>query len=312
MNWTFNGNFHRNLIFCNISLTGKYRYKDVFQILTNEVNLPTYNSGFQVLDPIIFEYNSAIYTNYNRLNGEEVEVVESFRHLDFSRELRAHMSLISNANFFVEKSYKITMDNLGKEYSVGKFTKGQNLNRIKYNDEYILNDNNHLYDEVMVPTFTEKYFDNYFALDEVAMNRYKMSLMLYFNSIEIRAISPSMSYLSLISSIENLFEFEGERSSLEVKRCEKCGSLLYKSTRKFKDFMMKYYPVNSPKYNKYLNDIYSRRSKITHAGYLHYNDYADTELDINGSMEVSRLKTMVRVALFNWILSQNGSDGDGP
>ncbi len=302
MNCTFNGVFHRSLIFTNIPLNGGYRYKDVFQILQSEVDLPFHRSGVQNLKPIIFEYDSSNYCYYKRLRYKQLDFEESFRHLDFSKELLAHITLVFNANFFTEKSYMCTKEMLGEDYFIGEFTKGNSINGLTTDDEYILKDINFLGDEIVKPTFIDKYFDKYFNLDENAMNRYRMSLTLYHNAIDIRLISPSMSYVALISAIENLFEFEGELNGFKVKKCKTCNGDIYKSTRRFKDFMKKYYPVDSPKYNKFLNTIYTRRSKITHAGLLHYNDYADTEIDSDGSKEVSSLKTMVRVALINWIL----------
>lgn len=302
MNISFEANFHRRLIFSNVQFTGRYKYKNIVQLLKADDGLLIHPSGLMYIKPIVLEFNSNIYTYYNRLYDKSLNLEETFRSNDFAKELIAHLSLVFNVNFFFEKRYKCLKEELGEDYFIPSFTQSDNYPDLLVNDEYIFKAHNYLGDEVVKPSFIDRYFDNYFNLADDVKHRYNMSLMLYYNAIDIREISPSMSYVALISAIENLFEYEGELTGFKPEICAVCKTPQYKSTRRFKNFMMEYYPVDNPKYNKYLNEIYSRRSKIAHAGKLHYNDYADTELDIDGNREVSDLKRIVRVALVNWIL----------
>lgn len=126
--------------------------------------------------------------------------------------------------------------------------------------------------------------------------------MLYYNAIDIRKYSPSMSYVALISAIENLIDFEKEISKTKFEKCKSCGQTKYQLGKRYKEFMMKYCGNEDPRFKKYLANAYSKRSCIAHLGKLFYNDYASTELDMNGDEEINSLKLNTRIAIYNWII----------
>ena len=119
-----------------------------------------------------------------------------------------------------------------------------------------------------------------------------------------------MSYVALISSIENLADYEWKLEGVKVKTCGACGAIKFESTKKFKNFVDKYFDSESTLENRLLNKLYSRRSEITHAGELLYNDFAETELDHNGINELNTMKLIVRVILINWLRNKSLNNYD--
>ena len=313
MNWTFNDNFHRNIIFCNIPLSGYYRFKSVFQIRKGESNWPNLNHGFISTEPIVFEYNSKFYRHFNYLNQDSSnqkakEFEEPFRHFDFKKELFALLTLSGNANFFEDKKYTLNNKELGEDYFIGDFIDSDLGQAISIDNKNFIEKYNHSNQQVSFPTNIDLFFSNYFELEKNYLHRFRMSLMLYYNSIDIRTYSPSMSFVALISVIENLVDFEGEITKFKIDKCTSCGQDKFKVSRRFKDFMIKYCENDSTEFKRYLGKVYSLRSDIAHSGELLYNDYANTEYDFNGENKVNTLKLFVRIALFKWIIKI--SDGE--
>jgi len=61
----------------------------------------------------------------------------------------------------------------------------------------------------------------------------------------------------------------GVIKKIKIKKCtnKECNQLIYKSTERFKALIVEYgcVPVDDGKINKFLGDIYARRSKVSHA-----------------------------------------------
>lgn len=299
MNITFGGKFHRCIIFSNIPISGYYRFEDIFQINRGNIHWPQHRIGMMSQLPIVLEINSNFYKDYITISSNREYDEERFRHKDFQKELIALLSLIGNANFYEDKSYSLTNEELGKNYCEDSFFTvdelGQNL---EINDESIYKIENNFLDTVKFPETREQFFSNYFSLKNEYLNKFRMSLMLYYNSIKIKEYSPSMSYIALVSAIENLADLENKMNNNHIENAP------HQPTKKFVEFMKKYTGNKTKKYKKYYSDVYDKRSNISHLGELFYNDYADTELDHNGRIELNNLKLFVRVALYNWLLNQ--------
>lgn len=307
MNWTYNNNFHRTIIFANIPLSGYYRFENVFQLRKGEINWPTLDNGFFHNEPIVLEYNSDFYRCFKSLNhiapnSIPKEFEEPFRHFDFKKELFALLTLTGNANFFEDRKYSLNRTELGEKYFEGNFLESDLCQGINLENQNFFEKYNHSNQNLSLPIEIDSFFSNYFTLKESYLLRFRMSLMLYYNSIKIRKYSPSMSFVALISAIENLVDFEGKINAFKIENCPECGQKKYKVSRRFKDFMIKYCDNDSEDFKGYLNKTYTLRSEIAHMGDLLYNDYANTEYDYNGENKVNTLKLFVRIALFNWIL----------
>lgn len=305
MNLTFKNNFHRSIIFSNIPISGYYRFDNAFQIKKGDISWPPVKQSMSCKEAIVLEYNSDYYRNYRTTTSEQQpdELEESFRHFDYRKELMALLTLVGSANFHEEKSYLLNNKDLGECYFKEDYTVDDLGTNIEINNENMFSNTNYLGQQVNFPENHNLFFTNYFSLDKNNTNRFRMSLMLYYNSIHIREHSASMSYVALISSIENMVDFEGELTGFESTRCDVCSQLKYKLTKRFKDFMTKYCSDDSTEFKRYLGEAYAKRSKVAHLGELFYNDYASTELDIKGNIELDLLKRVVRIALYNWVIN---------
>ncbi len=306
MNWTFDETFHRRIIFSNIPISGTFKIPGIFQMGLGKNTWPEYQVGVYKMPPIVLEYDSSCYKDYEKLgfikDDDFKKLQEAFRHLDFQKEILALLSLIGNANFFVVKAYSLEKGELGDNYFSPEFSLIEGQKEIEINDSHFFKEQNVYGDKVAFPKKAEIFFKNYFTLNPIHLRRFRMSLALYYNSIDIQENSPSMSYIALISAIENLVDLEGEINGFKAEVCAECTQKRYKLTRRFKDFMIRYCSLTTPEFTRYLGKAYSKRSSVAHLGRLFYMDFANTEIDYQGVKELNQLKKYVRIALYNWII----------
>jgi hypothetical protein len=286
---------HHEIIFSPRPLNGYYRFQDRFQIIPHN-------------NKIILEYDSKYYEPIKYINdamdNNSVyrENIKSINHKDYLKELIAILSILCNAEFdYTEKEsddYKL------KNSFSNDFLECHNFQDIQ---------KVHIIHMDMIPIdmlflsiekCADKYFENYFNLTKRIKDRYLMSVFLYYNSSKIRMISPSMAYVALVSSIENMCGLEAELDGIKFESCEKCGNQIYKLSKRFREFVMKYSlkKNNNGNFKKNINDVYSLRSKIAHAGELLYMDYAGSEFSMKEYMNYNILMKYVRVCLYNWIV----------
>lgn len=256
-------------------------------------------------EPIVLEYNSDFYKDYKTITSsqEPDELQEKFRHFDYRKELMALLSLVGSANFYKEKSYLLNNKKLGEAYFKADFSNNDLGNKLEINNKCMAQGTNFVFDLICFPDNCDQFFTNYFSLNKENISRFRMSLMLYYNSIYIREYSASMSYIALISSIENMVDFEGNSIGFKPETCSSCSQPKYKLNRRFKDFMIKYCGDDSVEFERHLGRAYAKRSSIAHLGELFYNDHAKTELDISGETKLDNLRMIVRIALYNWIIN---------
>ena len=133
--------------------------------------------------------------------------------------------------------------------------------------------------------------------------RFRMSVLLFYNAMDIGQYSPSMCFIAMVSAIENLVDLEGRLKGLKFERCKCCSQYEYKISKRFKDFMVNYVGDDSEKFRKYIGKIYSQRSIVAHLGDLLYHDLADTELDYSSTALLKNTRRIVRFALIGWLLN---------
>lgn len=302
MNWSF-GNIHRSMIMNNLEYTGYYRYRDVFQIRRNDVPLKPYDMGIQSLEPIVIEYDSSHYREFKVIRDERKDIIESFRYKDFLKELLALLCLITNSRF-TELPHQYSIES---NHNLGTYCREPGFidmgeEEMKRNSEFIYWPVNLVGQELVAHDEIDVFFDNFFNLSGKSLRKFRMSLFMYYNSIHMYPLSPSMTYLSLVSCIENLAIFESKLSGEKIERCSECGREKHLSTSKFSRFALEYLDDNIEITEKGLKEIYNKRSRITHDGSLFYHDYAETEVDNIGNHEIANLRMYARVILINWML----------
>lgn len=305
MNWSI-GNIHRGMVLNNLEYTGYYRFKDIFQIRRNSVALKPFDTGTQWTEPIVLEYDSRYYREYKILREERKKIVEPFRHKDFRKELLALLCVITNSRFTeLPHQYQIqNLSELGDYCRERKFVDADE-DTIKRNDDFIYRRVNLIGQELGIHSEVDTFLENYFSLTGKELKKYRMSLFMYYNSIHMYALSPSMTYLALVSCIENLAIYDSRLNTDKIERCAECGREKHLSTSRFSEFAYKYLDPELEVTLKMLKNIYNKRSRITHDGSLFYHDYAETEADTIGNHEIADLRTYARVILINWLLRRS-------
>lgn len=159
-------------------------------------------------------------------------------------------------------------------------------------------------EEIFFPQYISTALHNYFAIPKEIQHIIESSSSLINNGIALRGSMNSLSYISFISSIETLVDFEFKNE--KVKKCECCGTESYRVMGKFRDFIFKYVST-ADETKKQIAAIYKLRSKIAHSGELLLADNIFEWGDENVKNEQWEIHLSVmqlsRTALTNWLLS---------
>lgn len=110
-------------------------------------------------------------------------------------------------------------------------------------------------------TFTD-IVNLYLGSDKTEIKNHVYNAIRTFSkSQELRSVDFNASYLFFYSVLESLAE--EEHKSIENKKCEECGQIVYSVSKKLKSLLDKYcYEIP----NKEKNKLYDFRSKIVHKG----------------------------------------------
>lgn len=309
----------------NAKVTGHYRYRDTFQILpaAQSSQQPPY---IEAHHPCIlelkynFEYDASrtlIDTSStpewlqekdseNKLVNEIVKLIGLFsfsKFIQYSQEEYGWFTHYDDKDqaslFWGQKSY--FDDNHDK--MLENFTK-HNLNKAEEIDflKFYSFPARFSGAEFSIPNILTHLFDKYYSLSNDARVSFFRAATLFNNAIEIKKISPSISFSCFISCIETLVEYI--HKDIRIEKCEGCGQLKYSVTKKFIEFMKKY-NSDSKELIKFYNAVYKKRSKILHAGDL----FSGEDIPLNWEekdWEEFSLRTNIertcRIALINWLL----------
>lgn len=155
---------------------------------------------------------------------------------------------------------------------------------------------------------TNPFLETYFELDDDTKKVFLSACALFSKSLESWAISHSLTYIGIVSSLEALIEFDNQGKS--ASRCKKCGQPMYKVRKKFLDFMATY-GSNDEGYKKFADQLYARRSGIGHQGKLLAGDVVGQVIppyeEMTDSHELSKLSRAARICLVNWLLKRNSN-----
>lgn len=301
--YSFGESLHRTIVFSSIPVSGSYNYNNIFQYYSDDSLESSIGQ-----EPLILEYDSSYYTDYEVINDDKsgnddaFKLDETFRHHDFLKEILALLTLVTGANFYEEK--------INPEYILGLNDFGEVFfEKRKPKTEYgrasdVYRKTNYLGANVVLVNEVDSIFSAYFNLSKDSKKRFLMSLFFFYNSILMHEISPSMSFVSLVSSIENLSHMESVANGVKFSKCKVCNQRVHKAGKRFKDVIIKYSGCSEQKFTQYLGRVYNKRSNIAHLGELMYHDYASTELDIESMNDIQWFRFVVRNTLINWLLTQ--------
>lgn len=306
-----NDRLYRSVIHMGSMISCYFRYKDVFQIYPGPVSGQT-----EPGHPVIIEYNDRY-----RLPGDKERTNihgEGYGHLDLLQELIALLQLVACCPTW------IPLDGMsvrpGPQERIEEFSTPDAIYPMRFSEARILNRTNAGPEFVSLQSQSEALLDNYFKMDANSRARVNASLFLHQKMRRLILISASMGLVGLISSIENLVDFEGDRQNFKVDNCSKCGAPLYRVTRRFRDFMETYsednfvrehnirgYYHTEEEFNgvtarRLITDFYQQRSKISHAGQILEMDRTLSGFSMKEVRLFNEVETLTRVALFSYIL----------
>jgi len=289
-----------------------FRYKDVFQIYPSQQTSPDQRG-----ESVVIEYNDAY-----RLNSEKEErkniYGEGYGHLDLLQELVALLQVITNCPCWIPSDGLSVRPGLQKK--IDNFSDIGHFPAMRFDEVRILNRMNPGCGFLELQKQAVQFLDSYFRMDTDSRNRINSSLFLHQKMRQIILGAPSMGIVGLISSVENLVYFEGERKGFVVERCSECSLEKYKLSRRYRDFMETYseesfakkhgirsYYHTEPEFSgksarRIIMDFYDRRSKIAHAGDILELDRTLSGFAMSEVRLFNEVEALTRIALFSYIL----------
>jgi hypothetical protein len=307
-----NRRLYRNVVFSRSPLKGLFRYKDIFQIY------PCYFSKapkfqYATNQPLVMEYyieeNNSENSNINPLANALTQINKINRLCQLMTAITNHRIHNSqpaevlwgktfpgyeNRNHKSENhgystpivgiySYPGLDDDLDiTQFSNPEFPMPM---KIPHKNYYFTNPIDSFDKEILLPETIYRILDKYFALDYETRKIIDSVCLLICNGIEIKERMKSLSFLSFVSSIETLLNFEYRELNNQIKykcneckslqksgfSCKTCGDPTWAISFKFKEFLENYVSKSSSSRKKF-DKIYSIRSKIIHSGALLLGD----------------------------------------
>ncbi len=276
-------------IYSNKPLKSKFRYKDSFQIYPSKRKLKI---NGRIIYPIILQLSFLKPIRYYRFSTHNSDKLTNI----LIEKLHL-LSLFTQFYFFGFSKRKHPI----KKFSSNEYPEIKR-GMIKWYQDKTLDDRN--VPEIIVPDNIEDLFDKYEKLDKEKYNIFRKSLYLFYSGVELKGSFPSQSFISLVSALETLIDFDNPFSG----RCNSCGQPIYKVSKRFKDFILKYaYSGKETKSNKkFITSLYNKRSEITHKGLLLVADlFWDNNqvfVDWKESFLHKDLIGVTRHCLTNWLI----------
>lgn len=225
-------------------LSGKYQYNDQFFLYPVDAK---YNNELQNL--LFYDIALEISTE-----GKEpyLRYSNQFEATDLGKQVTEIVHLLSVVTQFqiFEPCGPVEDSLLGfSKINCGDVKKGE----IKFYQNKLLNSRS--INEIIFPARIDELFDSYFSLDSNNRDIIRKSIYLFNEGVELEAEHKSLSFVSLVSSIETLIA-----ASLKGTN---------KVTKKFKWFIKHFCGEID---DEYLNKLYDTRCRIVHDGYILLGD----------------------------------------
>ena len=159
---------------------------------------------------------------------------------------------------------------------------------------------------IILPEDITSALDTYYGLDANSRKSVFAAMTLISNGINLGIQYQSLGFISYITSIETLVNFEYK--NLKVEYCKECGQPQYKVRKKFLDLLAKYVSSSEKSQSKF-KKMYDLRSKIAHTGELFISDIEFTlkkRDKFNGEwFQYLEVQQLARICVFRWLLLNN-------
>lgn len=314
---------NKKIFFTNVPYTGCYKYKDQFLIYPAPIKIEEYIHH----KPAIIEFNSEeakpeFFTDSHLPTNIKFPVppdtVQAVSDQHKCNELLRLLSLLTNYSHFGYTLYQAWFVPIGSERKGFPSAKwGQEMvpkigekdfnpvseevgkkDSLKYYGDNLFK---RITNEITYPDSIEQLLDKYFELEELDKQALDKSIRLFNQGLEVKTKMPSMAIVAFISAIENIITYDNID---EPEDTCKCGEIKYGVTKKFKKFVSSFIKAESKrKRDKYVDNIYTLRSQIVHAGGLHIGDldrnFWEKEKGENPFM-LNEIEQIARICLINW------------
>lgn len=332
--------FHKTLIFTKVPLYHHYRFKDDFQIYPAHLeNMP--KSEFQADFPAILEFK----TNKNDLlniDSEDIifKEIDSLlaTKLTKEKEILNLLTLFSNNRFFTYENLKgfwgINMPNIQEDFTkeindlhsrwtiprfywkdLSQYLKLESLTnehlkfpkmKFKSHFDYYEKNPNIDFDSndmIIFPNTFEVGVKKYYSLNTDVKKIIDTAILFFIDAVELIETKPTIAVVSAFTAIETMVNFYF--SDFIPEKCECCGQLKYKISKKYKDFLIEVVGGDLRNKSKF-NKLYSLRSKIIHTGSYFksqnlWNNLSRQEKD-SEFLTIYEILTLSRLSIVNWIL----------
>lgn len=319
--------FRSFIMLTNANVTGKYKYREIFQILPAPDNFPR-APYLEAHHPCLLEVKYNFAPDPSKKMPDQTEVPDWIQRQDhekkITREITSLFAVFSFSKFVYTQdnhSWTISTDtNLATEpewrqlsyfvqehkHEISDFTNSSvsNVDEINTSESYGLG-GRFVGSDFSVPDLLSDILDAYYSLDQDNKNAFLKSATLFNNAIRIKPISPSISFACFVSSIESLVDHINK--GIKIEKCKECSAPRYSTTRKFTDFLTKY-SSDSEELIKFYKKAYGQRSKILHAGALFLGEHIPTgwaDSDWKAYHMNSGIEQICRIAFTNWILEKH-------
>ncbi len=345
--------FYRNIIFSKTPLTTNFRFGDYFQIYPCDLeNAPHSKHSDDI--PLVIEF--WIDEDENPEVGDDWVEIKEFISTTANQTNRLNritrlLSAVTNHRIYnntdPETKWGIVMPDevtdenrdiinnqssqrfaglyyyptIEKDMTISEFSEQRHDNSLFFPHTYY-----YFYDpidskkkQITFPKTIYEILYKYYHLDIKSRKVVDTIAHLICHGIDLKTKMKSMSFLSFVSAIETLvnYEFKDQKDGVEfdcpdcqtVKAspigCPKCGRPIWGVKAKFKTFLKTYVAKSDGSVKKY-NRIYNLRSDIIHNGLLLLGDEQSdwTKSEKADSQWMTHMETMqlARLSLVNWLL----------
>lgn len=330
--------FHKTIIFTKTPLKKYFRYSEKFQIYPANLKGMPY-SKLQKHFPVILEYvieeDEIIRAPKDEFGLEDLKTLTAST-LTKQDEILNLLTLFTNHLFFRYYDLSgtwgipILKDDAGEEANTWSSKWNMNMFHWPGLPEQLVIDNFtdiHLqYEPVDLLPFLKYYQHNpnydYYNNKEITFpNNIFIGIEAYYKlekplkdiidtaishsttAVEIRQLKKTLSIISAFTAIETMVNYENR--NFEAEKCENCGQLQFKVSKKYRDYLLKYIGHNRNNKKKF-SALYSLRSKIVHTGLKLKTENLWTDLpqeekeqEFLNQMEVILLS---KLSIVNWLI----------
>lgn len=303
--------YKKNIAYTKTPLTTQYEYKDYFKIYPFTSDAGPKNKAARHFPCVIeLTYQEEEVKDVKPFDLENVDkmISETATQTNKLIEITNLLSAITNYRFFFyrnpetywampipegdkegindmksEWSFSLFYyPDLAKEFQISKSfteTKFSPTKLVTPRRYYFYNPVESIEKEIDFPDDIDSIIANYKSLSTKDKLVCDSAIFMLCNGLDLMDRMKSLSFVSVVSSIETLVhhEFRDEEIEYECsdcktlksssRNCAKCGRPIWGVTAKFREFLFKY--VSNDKQAKKMYDkIYSIRSKISHTDYL--------------------------------------------